>query len=62
MKMMRLAALLAVAAMSMACTSYVRTYDAQNNLLGSCVAKRGWFFGGGVVCTGSANPKDQIQK
>lgn len=60
MRVMKLAALAAAAATAMACTSYVKTYDAQNNLVGSCVARRGWFFGGGASCAGSADPKDQV--
>ena len=62
MNAIRLAALLGASAATMACTSYVKTYDAQHNLLGSCVAKKGWIFGGGASCVGSANPKDQTQK
>ncbi|MBI4060961.1 MAG: hypothetical protein HY403_05970 [Elusimicrobia bacterium] len=53
---------LAVVGFAMAaCTSYVKTYDANGNLLGSCGASRGWFLGigGGTNCVGSANPKDQ---
>lgn len=62
MRRMILAALLTMVGATAACTSYVKTYDAQHNLLGSCTAKKGWLFGGGASCVGSANPKDQAQK
>ncbi len=41
------------------CTSYVRTYDADDKLLGSCMATVGLFGRGNAHCEGSANPKQQ---
>ncbi|MDE2291993.1 MAG: hypothetical protein KGL53_07915 [Elusimicrobia bacterium] len=59
MRIARLAGLAVLLTFLGACTSYVKTYDAQHTLLGSCVARRGLLFGGGTSCTGSADPKDQ---
>lgn len=41
-----------------ACTATVKTFDSGGQLLGSCEASRGLFFGG-AHCGGSANPKEQ---
>jgi len=62
MRLTRIAALLAVTVGATACTSYVKTYDARSNLLGSCVARKGLLFGGRANCAGFANPNIQDLK
>ncbi len=62
-KALALTGLLGLAAVA-GCTSYVKTYDGNGNLLGACkhgVTLFGIPMGAGIggSCSGSANPKDQ---
>lgn len=41
------------------CTSYVRTFDADDKQVGACVSYKG-LFGPRLHCNGSANPKEQL--